>query len=489
MSAQESSGADGAGLSLLDEIISTSKSSESAEEAEVVKRGVSALLGEMLSRTEDNKKVDKSVVDEMIAEIDRKLSMQVDQIMHSEPFQTLESAWRGVKLLVDRTDFRENNKVQILNVSKQALMDDFEDSTEISQSGMYKHVYSNEYGQFGGEPVGAIIANYDFGPSSPDIKLLQDVSACSAMSHAPFIAAAGAGFFGVDSFEDLPNMKDLEGVFEGPRYTKWQSFRDSPNSRYVGLTCPRFLLRLPYDPEENPVKAFNYQETVSDSHGSYLWGNTAFAFATRLTESFANYRWCPNIIGPTSGGTVEDLPVHLFDDMGELTQKIPTECLITDRKEFELAEQGFISLNMRKGSDNAAFFSANSCQKPKRFPNTAEGKAAETNYKLGTQLPYMFVISRLAHYVKVMQREQLGSFKERGDLERELNDWIKQYVSDMDVVSAGVRARRPLRKAQILVEDVDGDPGFFRVKLNVKPHMKYMGASFELSLVGKLDQK
>ena len=233
MSAQESSGADGAGLSLLDEIISTSKSSESAEEAEVVKRGVSALLGEMLSRTEDNKKVDKSVVDEMIAEIDRKLSMQVDQIMHSEPFQTLESAWRGVKLLVDRTDFRENNKVQILNVSKQALMDDFEDSTEISQSGMYKHVYSNEYGQFGGEPVGAIIANYDFGPSSPDIKLLQDVSACSAMSHAPFIAAAGAGFFGVDSFEDLTNMKDLEGVYEGPRYTKWQSFRDSPNSRYV----------------------------------------------------------------------------------------------------------------------------------------------------------------------------------------------------------------------------------------------------------------
>ncbi|MEE2827595.1 MAG: type VI secretion system contractile sheath large subunit, partial [Myxococcota bacterium] len=469
MSAEESAGGGGGSTSLLDEIIGTTKSSDSAEEAAVVKRGVSALLEEMLGRTESSNKVDKGVVDEMIAAIDQKLSLQVDQIIHSDPFQKLESAWRGLKLMVDRTDFRENNKVQILNISKEQLLEDFEDAPEVVQSGLYKHVYTAEYGTFGGEPVGAIVANYDFGPGSQDIKLLQSVSAVSAMAHAPFIAAAGSEFFGLESFEGMPNLKDLDGVFEGPRYTKWQAFRDSPNSRYVGLTCPRFLLRLPYDPEENPVKAFDYQETVTDDHENYLWGNTAFAFATRLTESFANYRWCPNIIGPTSGGTVPDLPVHLYDSMGELTAKIPTECLVSDRKEFELAEQGFIPLAMRKGSDNAAFFSANSCQRPKRFPNTPEGKAAETNYKLGTQLPYMFVIARLSHYVKVLQREQLGSFKERGDLERELNEWIKQYVSDQDVVSASVRARRPLRKAQILVEDVEGDPGWYRVKLNVRP--------------------
>ncbi|MBN2320581.1 MAG: type VI secretion system contractile sheath large subunit, partial [Acidobacteria bacterium] len=280
----------------------------------------------------------------------------------------------------------------------------------------------------------------------------------------------------------------IKSIMEGPQYTKWNSFRESEDARSVGLTLPRFLLRLPYNEESNPVKAFNYNETADD-HDSYLWGNTSFAFATRLADSFAQYRWCPNIIGPASGGTVDDLPVHTFESMGAVESKIPTEVLISERREFELAEEGFISLAMRKGSDNACFFSANSCQKPKYFGQSKEGKEAETNYKLGTQLPYMFIMNRLAHYLKVLQREQIGSWKERSDLERELNQWIRQYVADQDVVEPGVRGRRPLRKAEITVSDVEGDPGWYRVDMKVRPHFKYMGAFFSLSLVGKLDKE
>jgi type VI secretion system protein ImpC len=236
------------------------------------------------------------------------------------------------------------------------------------------------------------------------------------------------------------------------------------------------------------VKEFNYTENVS-KHDSYLWGNSAFTLASRITDSFAKYRWCPNIIGPQSGGAVEDLPVHVYKAMGAMEQKIPTEILISERREFELSEEGFIALTMRKGSDNACFFSANSAQKPKTFGQSKEGKEAEANYKLGTQLPYMFIVSRLAHYIKVIQRENIGSWKEKSDLNRELNTWIKQYVAEMDDATAAVRGRRPLRQAEVVVEDVEGDPGWYRVGIKVRPHFKYMGAFFTLSLVGKLDKK
>ncbi|MGL5763573.1 MAG: type VI secretion system contractile sheath large subunit, partial [Plesiomonas shigelloides] len=344
-------------------------------------------------------------------------------------------------------------------------------------------------GQFGGQPVGAVIGDYAFSQSSPDIKLMQYVSAVGAMAHAPFISSVAPTFFGVDSFTDLPSIKDLKSVFEGPAYTKWRSLRESEDARYLGLTAPRFLARLPYDPVENPIKTFNYKEDISADHDHYLWGNTAYLMGSALNDSFAKYRWCPNIIGPQSGGAVTDLPVHVYEAMGQLQAKIPTEVLITDRREYEMAEEGFITLTMRKDSDNAAFFSANSVQKPKVFPNTKEGKEAETNYKLGTQLPYMFIINRLAHYIKVLQREQIGSWKERQDLERELNGWIKQYVADQENPPADVRSRRPLRAAQIKVLDVEGEPGWYQVAMSVRPHFKYMGASFELSLVGRLDKE
>jgi len=474
---------------ILDQIIAQTSLTPTDDAYGIAKRGVAAFIEELLKPHNSEEPVKKALVDRMIAEIDGKLSRQMDEILHHSEFQALESSWRGLSLLVERTNFRENIKIEVLNVSKQDLLDDFEDSPEVMQAGLYKHIYTAEYGQFGGQPVGAIIANYFFSPSAPDVKTLQYVSSVACMSHAPFIAAAGPKFFGLESFTGLPDMKDLKDHFEGPQFAKWQSFRQQEDARYVGLTMPRFLLRNPYDPEENPVKTFVYRENVANSHEHYLWGNTAYAFGTRLTDSFAKFRWCPNIIGPQSGGAVEDLPLHHFQSMGEIETKIPTEVLVSDRREYELAEEGFIALTMRKGSDNAAFFSASSAQKPKFFGISEEGKDAEFNYKLGTQLPYLMIVNRLAHYLKVLQREQLGSWKERTDLEQELNKWIRQYIADQENPSAEVRGRRPLRAAKIVVSDVEGEPGWYRVNLNVRPHFKYMGADFTLSLVGKLDKE
>ena len=474
--------------SLIDQLIESTRVKPGDDAYSITRQGLEAFVTELLEPSRSREKVSQGLIDEMISSLDRKLCQQVDAIMHQEQFQKLESAWRSLKFLVDRTDFRENNRIEILNVSKQALLDDFEDAPDVTRSGLYKAVYTAEFGQFGGQPFGTIIGNYDFGPGGQDIKLLQSIASVSAMAHAPFIAAAGPQFFGMSSYSELANLKDLSAVFEGPQYAKWNAFRESDDARFVGLTMPNFLLRVPYGDETVPSKKFRYNEDVSGGNKDFLWGNAAFAFASRLSESFGQYRWCANIIGPQGGGTVGDLPVYNYEAMGESQMKIPTEVLISERREFELAEQGFIGLTMRKNTDNAAFFSANSVQKPKFFGNNPEGKQAELNYKLGMQLPYIFVVSRLAHYIKVIQRENIGTWKERNDLEAELNNWIRQYVADMDNPAPGVRSRRPLRQAEITVSDVEGDPGWYRVGLKVRPHFKYMGASFTLSLVGKLDK-
>jgi type VI secretion system protein ImpC len=476
-------------VSLLDQILGETKLTPRDDGYDVARRGIEAFVAELMKPTRQDEKVNNAIVDQMMAEIDRKLSLQIDAILHSAPVQQLESAWRGLKFTIDRTDFRQNTKIEFLSATKDELLNDFDDSPELVKSGLYRHVYTSEFGQFGGQPVAAMIAAYEFGPGGQDVKLMRYMSAVGAISHAPVIASAGPEMFGVEKYEDIANLKDLQSIFEGPKYAKWSSFRETEDARYLGLTVPRFLLRVPYGPDTVPVKAFNYQEGANGSTDNYLWGAASFAFATKLTDSFAKYRWCPNIIGPQSGGAVEDLPVHNFESMGRLQSKIPTEVLISDRREFELAEQGFIALTMRKGSDNAAFFSANSVQKPKFFGNTEEGKKAETNYKLGTQLPYMFMINRLAHYIKVLQRENIGSWKSKEELNSELNNWIRQYVADQENPSAEVRSRRPLRKAEITVEDVEGEPGWYRVGLSVVPHFKYMGADFTLSLKGKLDKQ
>lgn len=475
--------------SLVDEMLQSIDIRPEEEAYSPAKQGLEAIIRALLLPERKDTKVNQALVTDMIADIDKKLSAQMDAILHHASFQKFESAWCGLKTAVDRTNFRENIQFEILNVSKEELLTDFVEAPEVTKSGLYKQVYTAEFGQFGGNPIGAMIGNYEFGPGPQDIKLMQYVASVATMAHAPCIAAASPKFFGIDSYVRLPNIRDLKTHFEGPQYIKWNAFRDLEDSRSFALCLPRFLLRLPYGQETNPAKTFNYNESLSNGHESYSWANSAFAFATRLTESFAMSRWFTNIIGPTSGGTVDNLPVHVFDAMGSTETKISTEVLISGELQKNLADCGFIALTMRKGSDNACFFSADSCQRPKTFGQSAEGKVAEANYRLGTQLPYYFIINRLAHYIKVLQTEQLGGTKDRAELERDLNTWIGQYVSAQDVVTAEVRRRRPLRDAQVTVSDVEGNPGWYRVDLKVVPHLKYMGAFFTLSLVGKLDKK
>ena len=478
---------EGAG-SLLKQLVEIASIHPGDEAYPSIKQGLQALISQVLEPQRSVEALSLATVDDMIAELDKKLCAQLDLILHDEQLQKLESAWRSLKFLVDRTNFRENIRLNFVSVNKAELLADFEDAPEIVKSGLYKTVYTAEYGQFGGQPYGAIIGHYEFGPGSQDMKLLQTLASVAAMAHAPFIAAASPEFFGLSSLNELPSLRDLQSILEGPDFFKWNAFRQTEDSRYVGLTVPRFLLRLPYGPETVASMRFNYTENISEGRANFLWGNAAFAFATRITESFADYRWCANIIGPEGGGTVSDLPIYRFNSMGEIQNKIPTEVLISERREHELASQGFIALTMLKNNDGAAFFSAFSAQKAKFFGNSKEGQEAELNYKLGTSLPYIFVICRLSHYIKVIQREHIGTWKERGDLESELNTWIRQYVSDMDSPGEGVRSRRPLRQAEIKVLDVDGEPGWYRVTLVVRPHFKYMGASFNLSLIGKLEK-
>jgi type VI secretion system protein ImpC len=332
--------------SLLAQVMEQTIKQSEEDDNKAAQKGLKSLFAEIQPKGE---KVNKAVIEQMIAKIDNKLSQQLDEILHHQEFQKMESAWRGLKFVIDRTNFRENIKIELLNVSKQDLLDDFEKSLEIIKSGLYKQINAANR-----TPVGAMIANYEFSPLAPDIKLLQNVAKVGANASAPFIAAAGPQFLDV---EDLPHLN------KEPQYRKWQSFRDSEDARYVGLTIPRFLLRLPYHPESKPVKAFNYEEKLRTSH-DYLWGNTAYAFATRLTDNFAKYRWSTNII---DNGVVEDLPLHQYETKtGKIKTQIPIEILISEQRGYELAEQGFIPLTMHN-KDSAVFLSANSVQKPNNW--------------------------------------------------------------------------------------------------------------------------
>jgi type VI secretion system protein ImpC len=475
-------------ISLLDQVMAETRLAPGDEGFDTARKGVKAFITDLLQPSKSFDKVEKKLADDMIKAIDEKISSQLDAVIQADEFKKIESSWRGLKFLIDRTDFSQNIAIELISTTKAELIEDFEDAPDVTRSGLYKHVYSAEYGQFGGKPYAAIIGGYSIDPIAQDMKLLQDMASVSAMSHAPFVTAAGPKFFGLDSFNGMPSLKDLESIFEGPQYVKWNGFRETDDSRNVALTVPRFMLRAPYG-EDNPVKQFDYQESIGTNFEKLCWGNASYAFAANMSRSFAKYRWCPNIIGPQSGGEVLDLPVYKYQENGETKIYSPTEVMLSDRQEFELAEQGFIGLIARKGTDNATFFSANTCQKAKFFGNTPEGKEAETNFKLGTELPYLFMIDRLAHYIKVLQREHIGSWKNKNDLDRELNNWIRQYVADQDNPPPEVRSRKPLREARIIVSDDEGNPGFYRVEMNVRPHFKYMGSSFTLSLAGKLDKE
>jgi type VI secretion system protein ImpC len=426
-------------------------------------------------------KLDKNLIDHHIAELDYQISRQLDAVMHHEDFQAVESLWRGVKSLVDKTDFRQNVKVELLDMSKEDLRQDFEDSPEIIQSGLYKQTYIDEYDTPGGEPIAALISAYEF-----DARRTLPCCATSRKSQLPRIcrlSALQAEILPERSMEDVAAIKDIGNYFDRAEYIKWKSFRETDDSRYIGLVMPRVLGRLPYGPDTVPVRSFNYVEEVKGpDHDKYLWTNASFAFASNMVRSFINNGWCVQIRGPQAGGAVQDLPIHLYD-LGTGNQvKIPSEVMIPETREFEFANLGFIPLSYYRNRDYACFFSANSTQKPALY-DTADATA---NSRINARLPYIFLLSRIAHYLKLIQRENIGTTKDRRLLELELNTWVRGLVTEMTDPGDELQASHPLRDAKVVVEDIEDNPGFFRVKLFAIPHFQVEGMDVNLSLVSQM---
>jgi type VI secretion system protein ImpC len=462
------------------------KNAEALAESKTNERIGAALaffVESVIQSSQNVEKIDKVLLDNQIAEIDRKISMQLDEILHHEKFQKLESSWRSLKFLIDRTDFRKNIKIDLIDVSKEELAEDFEDAPETIQSGLYKHVYTEEYDTPGGEPYTSMISNFEFDSSAPDVSLLQEVSKVAASCHCPFLAAATPKFFGKETVHDLPKIEDLHNYMERSEFLRWNAFRNSEDSRYVGLTLPRFMLRLPYGPETTPVKEFNYMESVTgDDHDKYLWGNASFSFATNMVRSFIENGWCVQIRGPEAGGKVEDLPIHLYDVGKGKQMKIPTEILIPETREFEFSQEGFIPLSFYKNRDYACFFAANSTQKPTEY----DDPIVTANMRINSRLPYIYLVSRIAHYLKVIQRESIGTTKSKMVLQDELNTWIKGLVTEMNDPGPDLIATHPLKAADVFVNEIEDNPGFFSVSLSVMPHFQIEGIDINLSLVSQM---
>lgn len=473
-------------VSLLDDIVAKGRFGKDTAARDrgrsMVMEFVSQFLeGEMtVSRDAD------AMINARIAQIDQLLSLQLNEVLHHEAFQKLESAWRGLKYLMDQSETSAMLKIKVLNCSKKDLLRDLQRAPEFDQSALFKKVYEEEFGIFGGHPFGALIGDYEFGKHPEDIELLEKVSQVAAGAHAPFLTAADPGLMNMESFTQLGEPRDMGKVFDSTEYAKWKSFRQSEDARYVGLALPHILMRLPYGRDTKPIDEFSYEEGVDGTdHSKYLWGNAAWALGARLTQAFAKYGWCAAIRGVEGGGLVEGLPAHTFrTDEGDVALKCPTEIAITDRREKELADQGLIPLVHCKGTDYAAFFSVQSTNKPKVY----DKDAANANARLSSQLPYILAVSRFAHYMKAMMRDKIGSFMSRGQCEDFLNKWIMQYVTLDDNAGAATKAQYPLREAKVEVQEVPGKPGAYRAIAFLRPHFQLDELSVSLRLVAELPQ-
>jgi type VI secretion system protein ImpC len=426
-------------------------------------------------------------IQSLIAALDKKLTEQVNLIMHTEEFQKVESAWRGLHYLVNNTETDEMLKIRVMNISKNDLgktLKKFK-GTAWDQSPIFKKMYEEEFGQFGGEPFGSIVADYYFDNSAPDVELLSSMAKVAAAAHAPFIAAAAPSVMLMESWNELANPRDLTKIFQTPEHAAWRSFRESEDSRYVGLTMPRFLARQPYGAKSNPVEEFDFEEdTSAPDSKNYTWANSSYAMAVNINRSFKEYGWCSRIRGIESGGAVEGLPVHAFPtDDGGVDMQCPTEIAISDRREAELAANGFMPLVHKKNTDFAAFIGAQSLHKPAEY----DDPDASANAALAARLPYLFATCRFAHYLKCIVRDKLGSFKERDEMERWLTKWIMQYV-DGDPVNSSetTKAKKPLAAAEVLLEEVEGNPGYYTSKFFLRPHYQLEGLTVSLRLVSKL---
>jgi len=459
------------------------------EYRDLYRKGIAGIVQKAAGLDLDKVTVNKQVVDDFIAEIDQQISAQVNEILHNETFQQLESAWRSLWYLVDNTEFRQNIRIEVLNASKDDLLEDFQDCKDWQKSGLFQTVYRDQYNTFGGNPYGMMVSNYQFDCRNPEVELMGEIARVAAVAKCPFIGGSSPQMFGKKeaSFTGLPKMSEMYEIFEQPQYTKWNAFRDSDDARYIGLAMPRFLLRKPYTVEDQDVKDFTFEEDVRiENHDRYLWGNASFALAGRMTESFANFGWYNAVVGPNSGGTVPDLPLHQYEATGQHHTKIPTETMISEDMDVDLCNFGFIPLVMRKGSNNAAFFDAPSAKRVGKFPDTAVGKEDETRARLGMSLPYLMLSCRIAHYLKVIWRENMGRVMDATKMVDEINKWLKQYCRQ-GTLDDKLAAKYPLKEIQVSAEPVPGKPGMFKSEIQMIPHFKLKGVEVELSMVGQFD--
>jgi type VI secretion system protein ImpC len=471
-------------VSLLDSIIDQSRVATSDQERAGAKDLIRELVDQVLDGTVTISKDLAASLDARIAQLDTLLSAQLSSIMHAPEFQQLEASWRGMKYLIDQSETSTQLKIRVLNASKKDLVRDFRAASDFDQSALFKQIYEEEYGTFGGAPFAGLIGDFEFSRHPEDMFLLDQLSHVAASAHAPFISAASSALFGLESFTDIGKPRNLAKIFDTVEYAKWKSFRESEDSRYVGLTLPHVLGRLPYGPDSLPIEVFNFQEEVDGTdHSKYLWTNAAYSFAARLTDAFAKFGWLAAIRGVEGGGLVENLPTHTFrTDDGEVALKCPTEVAITDRNEKLLADLGFIPLVHCKNTDYAAFFSAMSNQKAKSY-NTDEANA---NARLSSQLPYIFAVSRIAHYLKSIMRDKIGSFASRQTVQDYLNKWMAQYVLLDDTASQEAKSKYPLREASVEVQEMPGKPGAYRAIAFLRPHFQLDELTVSLRLVAEL---
>lgn len=471
-------------LSLLDKIVMDGNmirdDSQLHYARDLIGELVSQILDEEITVSADT----AAMINERIAQIDQLLTDQLNEIMHNASFQKLEGSWRGLNYLVMNTETGVNLKLRLLNITQKELLNDLEKAVEFDQSQLFKKVYEEEYGTFGGHPYTLLIGDYEFGRHPQDMALVEKISNVAAAAHTPFIAAASPKLFDMDFFTELGVPRDLSKVFESLELIKWRSFRDSEDSRYVALVMPHILMRLPYGAETVPVEGLNFEEDVDGkNHNKYLWGNPAYALAQRITNAFAQYKWCAAIRGVEGGGAVQGLPTHTFNtDEGDIALKCPTEIAITDRREKELNDLGFISLVHCKGTDYAAFFGGQTTQKPKVY-DTAEANA---NARISTVLPYILASSRFAHYIKAIMRDKVGSFLTADNVSAFLNRWIGNYVLGKDDAGQEIKAQYPLREARVDVTEIPGKPGCYRAVIFLRPHFQLEELTTSIRLVAEL---
>ena len=471
---------------LLDQIVEQGRLARDPASRERGKNLVKEFVQQVLEGAMTVSKDAEAMINARIAQIDHLVSLQLNEVMHNPVFQKLEGSWRGLKFLLDHSETSDKLKIKVLNVSKKELLRDLQRAPEFDQSALFKKVYEEEFGVFGGAPFAALIGDYEFGRGPEEIELLEKIAQVASAAHAPFLSAAAPEMMNMDSFTSIDAPRDMAKIFDSSEYAKWKSFRQSEDSRYVGLTLPHTLMRLPYGKGGITADGFDYQEGVDGTeHDKYLWGNAAYALGTRLTAAHAEFGWCAAIRGVEGGGLVEGLPTHNFTtDSGDVALKCPTESPITDRREKELADLGFVPLVHCKDTDYAAFFSVQSAQKAKLY----DKEAANANARLSTQLPYILAMSRFAHYLKAIMRDKIGSFMSRDDCQKFLHKWIMQYTIGDDNATQAMKAKFPLREAKVEVVDVPGKPGAYRAVCFLRPHFQLDELSVSLRLVADLPE-